>query len=870
MRLHRIRLRNFRGVLDSEVTFADGVTVIEGPNEAGKSSIAEAFRLIRKSKASSRHREIVALKPVDRDAGPEAEIELSTGPYHLTYRKRWLQRPSTELTVHEPYRQSLTSDEAHERFGEILSETLDVDLLTALDVAQGTSLDQPRLANVIALQRALDDPSAENGGHDALMERIEATYSQYFTPTGRPTGDYRRLAEDLSAAREAAEEYRSRSTALDERIREQAEASARLAATSSQLSQAEAELAEHRRVAARIAALQEAVESALKAADEASRDLGEATAARQARTGLAAEVQQRSAQAGGLASRAEVAQAERDLAERALACSREALEQAESHREAARSASERARLILERHRDHAEHDRLASLLEHAEELSAQQHSARAIMAENRVDDETADRLADLATRLRVAEDARALAASRLTVRPLAAGVHLDKTPLEPGTEAQVTVLADTRVDVPGVVEVLVRPGATPAELDTRVSEAKAALEAGLREAGVGSVQEAHDRAERRAQAASTLERATAELKRSLAKDSLDRLRERLAVLTQRLAGATPGGDEADLAQIERLADETAATVRCRESEVEAARADLERTRTAAEAARTAWVQTSAELVAARTEQARASARLAEARQRHSDGLLDERVAAAERELAARKQKAAEARQALEQADPETAGLLLDNHTQLVERLGATHAALRSEVDGLTAVVNHQAAEGIYDQLAEAEAQLSAAGEAWERIDRSAKAARLLRETMRAKRDEAQRKYVAPFRNRIERLGRVVFGAGFGVEVSDDLDIVSRTLDGRTVPFDSLSAGAREQLALLGRLACAQLVDPAEGAPLILDDTLGFADPARLTALNAVLNDVGQHAQVVLLTCQPQRFAALGRAHVVRLRAGGSG
>ncbi|MDN5587796.1 MAG: hypothetical protein L0G69_14670, partial [Brevibacterium sp.] len=131
-------------------------------------------------------------------------------------------------------------------------------------------------------------------------------------------------------------------------------------------------------------------------------------------------------------------------------------------------------------------------------------------------------------------------------------------------------------------------------------------------------------------------------------------------------------------------------------------------------------------------------------------------------------------------------------------------------------------------------------------------------------EESQRKYVAPFKEQIEHLGKLVFGQGLSVEVSEDLEIVSRTLDERTVPFESLSGGTREQLALIGRLAVARLVDSDAGAPVVLDDAFGFADAQRLNALNVILSTVGQNAQVILLTCQPDRFARLGGAKTVSL------
>ena len=47
MRLHRISLKNFRGVESHEVELApSGITVIQGDNGVGKTSLIEAFDLI--------------------------------------------------------------------------------------------------------------------------------------------------------------------------------------------------------------------------------------------------------------------------------------------------------------------------------------------------------------------------------------------------------------------------------------------------------------------------------------------------------------------------------------------------------------------------------------------------------------------------------------------------------------------------------------------------------------------------------------------------------------------------------------------------------------------------------------------------------
>ncbi|HEY4754333.1 MAG TPA: AAA family ATPase, partial [Candidatus Limnocylindrales bacterium] len=193
MRLLRIRLRNFRGVEDREVAFArDGVTVVVGPNEVGKSSMAEALDLLISHLDSTTKAEVKAVKPVDRDAGPEVEVDIETGPYAFTYRKRFLKATETVLQITRPRPESLTGRQAHERVEQILRETMDADLWRALRVRQGEGLGQPVLADAGSLGQALDRAAGtvpEGQVETSLFERAKAEYDQFWTATGRPKGD---------------------------------------------------------------------------------------------------------------------------------------------------------------------------------------------------------------------------------------------------------------------------------------------------------------------------------------------------------------------------------------------------------------------------------------------------------------------------------------------------------------------------------------------------------------------------------------------------------------------------------------------------------------------------------------------------------
>ena len=94
-------------------------------------------------------------------------------------------------------------------------------------------------------------------------------------------------------------------------------------------------------------------------------------------------------------------------------------------------------------------------------------------------------------------------------------------------------------------------------------------------------------------------------------------------------------------------------------------------------------------------------------------------------------------------------------------------------------------EGRQGQLDDAQAELKRACAEQSRVQERAQAAALLRSTMIRHRDNTRERYVQPYRTELERLGRQVFGPTFEVDVDTGLTIRARTLDGCTVPYESL-------------------------------------------------------------------------------------
>ena len=150
-----LRVANYRGVIAAEVKFGpSGITLVQGPNETGKTSLGEAIGLLFDYVDSSKHRNIEAIKPVHRDEGPEIELQAESGPYAFTYFKRFLKRPETKLIVTKPKPENHTGRAAHERAEAILRETLDIDLWKALTIQQGDAIRQPALAKQTSLSVA--------------------------------------------------------------------------------------------------------------------------------------------------------------------------------------------------------------------------------------------------------------------------------------------------------------------------------------------------------------------------------------------------------------------------------------------------------------------------------------------------------------------------------------------------------------------------------------------------------------------------------------------------------------------------------------------------------------------------------------------
>jgi len=256
----------------------------------------------------------------------------------------------------------------------------------------------------------------------------------------------------------------------------------------------------------------------------------------------------------------------------------------------------------------------------------------------------------------------------------------------------------------------------------------------------------------------------------------------------------------------------------------------------------------------------------------SDVAVAEHLERAKASLAEANNDLGKANGALLAKNPEGTRLQITNAEALLKRLEVERREIDQRRIRLKTLLEQGGADDLQqrqDEIANNAAEIRRRHEDTERL---AAAAVLLYETFLRHRDTARLAYVAPYREQIETLARLVFGPNVGIEVDPaDLSLVSRTMDGRTVPFDSLSTGTKEQLAVLARLACAILVNPDgidadSGAPVILDDALGNTDLDRLRALAPAFSAAATRTQVIALASNPNRYGTVGNATIIPIAA----
>jgi uncharacterized protein YhaN len=167
-------------------------------------------------------------------------------------------------------------------------------------------------------------------------------------------------------------------------------------------------------------------------------------------------------------------------------------------------------------------------------------------------------------------------------------------------------------------------------------------------------------------------------------------------------------------------------------------------------------------------------------------------------------------------------------------------------------------EGLGERAAELEDELAIAERDRQRIESRLEALRLLRNTIDECRTAARDAYLAPVKRSMQPFLHALF-PGAEAQFDETFAVESLRREGpEAEPFDYLSHGTREQIAVMVRLALGGLLAArGQPAPVLLDDALVFSDDDRIEGMFGVLSRAAEKHQVIVLTCRTQAFRTLG-------------
>ena len=879
-RLSVSQLRQFRQTLSLPLT--QGLNLIVGPNEAGKSSVVRAIR----AAFFERHRstQVEDLRPwQDASASPTVRLEFDWAGEPGLLEKSFLARKRCAFSLGPRQWEGVEAEDqlaalfgfAYAAKGASRPEHTGIPGLLWMEQGQGQVLDvapaREHLHDALASGAGSAWSQLAASGGDDLLSRVQALRAELLTATGKPRAA---LAEAL-AQREQAEAGLAQTEAqlaqyaqtVDQWSRErevllQEQAERPWEALRTQLSQAQAEqtaLAAHeQRCTEDQARLQVLAQTRrllleqLQAAQQQAQD----TEQRQVALQQAAEALQAAEQT--VLATAQQVQATQAEAERA----REAWRAARAHAQMQQLAQQWAQAQV---RCQAAEQALAR----ASQAQAELASRQAEVARSRVSEAELERLRQHESSCLALEAQGRAVATRLQWQsatqprlPLArAGVATEDT-LTAG-EAQWLDGQATLRWPDGSVLVITPGGTDLAKLAAQRAQALHALKAELARLQVADVAEASLLLQQAQQARGQLALAQQALK-LLAPRGLDALQSEMQAAQGDHHAAQAAAEAAGVAQAAELqtvaAPEALALPNLEQAVAQAQSAEgavLNRHTLAQQA----QVRAHSQHQQALREAQLAQAALAAPERAQALALARNSLLETTQHNAALSARLAQAQAQYQAARPDIVAQDVRRLSQSITQWERQHQQRREAVAASQATLVAWSALGLQEQRDTLAAQGAQASARVQELQRRAQALDLLAERLAHQRQSSLTALQAPLKQKIQHYLELLFPQA---QISLDEQLMPRQLRrpdhaaGHQEDLPALSFGAREQMFLITRLAYADLLREA-GRPtlLILDDALVHTDAQRLPAMKRVLFDAAQRHQVLLFSCHPEHWRDLG-------------
>ncbi|PRX30753.1 DNA repair exonuclease SbcCD ATPase subunit [Paraburkholderia sp. BL18I3N2] len=866
MKLQSIAIQEFKQFTGKLVIddLQPGLNLFVGPNEAGKSTIAEAVRAVFLERYKASH--LKDLLPWGKASGqPSVEVSFELDGMACRLSKQFVTRQRCELRIGQS---AFGEDEAEDKLAALLGfsrpargplKAENAGVPGLLWVQQGGTQEMRDSTGHAAqyLRDALSQLSGgrESAGEDALIAAVQRELRQLLTArTQKSTGPLAEAEQTLARLIEERADL--------EQQRQQFEANIASLATLQQTfddtqRKRPWEIHEQKAVQAQLradAVVQlegslKGLEQSLKASEaELALPLQQEQNALDLEAAVARERQQLDALRASVAAvQAEHADAAASVTqfEQAFADANRALELANA---AVTAADLRSQIGLFR----AESERLEASIAAASKANDAVLEAAREAATLEIDEAKLKRLAALGSELSVLRARTEAAMTRIEYR-LNGAITVDEKPVS--GEGVLRVDEEKRIGLGALGELRVIPGVS--DLPARLSEL-ASLEAQhaqlLQALGVASLGEGEARHERW-KAALAQQKSQAKILDVHAPQGIEALRAASATAAARMHAANE--------RLAGLPDVSAAPP------LDEARRNAEIARDALEAARKVLTQAADKKSAGMANAESLADQLQRKQAQLDDEAFRRKRAQWQAKIVEQRVQVEALRKQREGRERELEAARLDDPAAEAKRYRASAELARGEqnerqvkIAALRGQLETAGASGLGERLAAVQAKVEQATRRKDELGLRASALSLLDEVLVDERDAAVAQLRAPLTERLGHYLKRIFPQST-IALGDDLSPATLDRFGRADTLEALSFGTREQLGILTRLAYADLLK-ASGRPtlLMLDDAAVHTDAARRDAIKRALIDAATRHQILVFTCHPELWDDLG----VRQRA----
>jgi hypothetical protein len=480
-----------------------------------------------------------------------------------------------------------------------------------------------------------------------------------------------------------------------------------------------------------------------------------------------------------------------------------------------------------------------------------------------------DQLRELEKQLRKTEAVLEAQATHLTftLLPEAADrVRIDGAIIPDGP---VSVIRDAVITVKGIGEILIQPGIQDRQtlLSRQMDEERRQRDA-LRVSSCKDLQHAEELYEARVQCERELAQARQELIGHTPADAahkmgpgVEALRNQVAVMENHLAAEMSTAGLVVLPEIpvaQEAVREADRGERVSSAAVELARAPLAGLDAEEKTTNRVHAKAESERVSALDEQRRLRIQLDLRLQQESDVAVADRLRTSMQSLEDQQANI----QVIERLRPAETVAILDSRIQRLGKAVKDYEAERQSMQQRRAVLQGQITrdegDGIEELVLAAQREMDQLSREAARYKQETAVLELLLETLESAEQAAKERYMAPVVKRVTPYLQALFpGAAIHCDEQFEITGIIRELQ-QTETFSSLSVGTQEQIAVLTRLAFADLLlERGQPAAIILDDALAYSDKDRIESLFDLLTEAGTRTQIVILTCRGELFTRLG-------------